>query len=127
LALALGVLRIQPRKTIDPNTTQAVEWKKVKDHVADLCSRYANELGENTYAVFNVITDFASHPPVNSHLQRDRHSLQRLVGKWLGSFAQRYREPGFSLDGYLKELSAAKVDDSFYQAGAIERAAIAAG
>jgi hypothetical protein len=27
-------------------------------------------------------------------MQRDRHSFQRLAGKWLGSFAQKYREPG---------------------------------
>jgi hypothetical protein len=87
----------------------------------------ANELGENAYAVFNVITDFASHPPVNRHVQRDRHSLQRLAGRWLGSFPQRYREPGFSLDAYLKELSVAKTDNSFYKAGAIEPTTVARG
>jgi len=40
-------------------------------------------LGENAYAVLNVITEFASHPPANRHVHRERNSLQQLAGTWL--------------------------------------------
>jgi hypothetical protein len=59
----------------------------------------------NAYAVFNAVTEFASHRPANRHVHRDRHSLQRLAGAWLNSFSQECRQPGFVLREYLKKLA----------------------
>ena len=53
---------------------------KLTDHLGDMEARYSGKLGENGYAAFNAITEFASHPPANRCIHRDRHSLQRLAG-----------------------------------------------
>ena len=51
---------------------EAAEWESLTAHMAALCERYARELGENAYAVFNVITEFASRPPANLSGLSDR-------------------------------------------------------
>jgi hypothetical protein len=70
-------------------------------HVAELSGRYAQELGENAYAVLNVFTDLASHTPAIRHLRRERNSRQRMAGSWISNFAQRCRHPGFRLTEYI--------------------------
>jgi hypothetical protein len=69
-----------------------------------MSDRYAGELGENAYAAFNAVTEFASHPPENRCVHRDRHSFQRLAGTWLTSFNDACRKPGFSITGHLEHL-----------------------
>ncbi len=81
-------------------------------HLAALCERYALELGENAYAVLNVITEFASQPPASRYVQRERHSLQRLAGSWLSTFSHRCRHPSFDLTAYLAEMTAPKIEAS---------------
>ena len=71
-------------------------------------TRYATDLGENAYAAFKAVTEFASHPPENRCVHRDRHSLQCLAGSWLTSFTTESRKPGFRLDDYLIELAKPK-------------------
>jgi hypothetical protein len=58
----------------------------------------------NADFVADVITEFASHPPANRHVHRERNSLQRLAGTWLSDFAKRCRQSEFSLVTYLAEL-----------------------
>jgi hypothetical protein len=62
--------------------------------------------------VLNVITDFASRPPANRYVQRERHSLQRLAGTWVSAFARRCRQPAFDLTAYLAELTTPKTEAS---------------
>jgi len=107
-SLARGVLSIRVPEKIEPKTREAAEWESLSAHLTGLCDRYVRELGENAYAVLNVITEFASHPPANRYVQRERHSLQRLAGTWLSAFAQRCREPAFDLTTYLADLAASK-------------------
>jgi hypothetical protein len=78
-------------------------------HLEESCNRYAAELGESAYAVLNAATEFASHPPDNRHIHRDRHSLQRLAGTWLTTFSQQCRQSDFALDRYLAEMDASSV------------------
>lgn len=59
-----------------------------------LSDRYIAEFGENAYAVFNAATDFASHPPANRFVCRERHSLQRLAGRWLSEFSEECQAKG---------------------------------
>jgi hypothetical protein len=102
--LSCAILRIRkPKETKDPNPA-IKDWIVLVRHLNSICGRYIDELGENAYAVFNAITDFASHPPENRCLHRDRHSLQRLAGAWVSSFSKECRQPGFKLSGYLKKL-----------------------
>jgi len=102
--LVRGVLLIRPHGSTQPGSKEAEDWSRVEGHLSGLCDQYAQELGENAYAVLNVMTDFASRPPESRHVQRDRHSLQRLAGRWLSDFNQMCCEPGFSLTEYLEKL-----------------------
>lgn len=102
-----GVLLIRKPVPLIPDTREAEAWAALSAHLHELSDRYANELGENAYAVLNAVTDFASRPLNNRCAHRDRHSLQQLAGAWLSTFSRICREPGFVLSGYLKKLAAA--------------------
>ena len=77
-------------------------WNALQLHIKKMCDAYATELGENAYAVFNAITDFASHPPDNRCVYRERHSFQRLAGSWLVDFSRDCTNPGFDLKKYIE-------------------------
>ena len=102
--LLCGALLLRPPPPTRPNPREAADWKTLTAHLAGMSTRYAGELGENAYAAFNAITEFASHPPENRCVHRDRHSLQRLAGSWLTSFNDACRKPGFSISGYLEQM-----------------------
>lgn len=103
--LARGILALRPPEPLAPVSREADDWQNLSTHLGELNNRYATELGENAYAVFNAVTEFASHPPANRCVHRDRHSLQRLAGSWLSAFSQECRKPTFSVAKYLEELA----------------------
>ncbi|MDZ4797622.1 MAG: DUF932 domain-containing protein [Bryobacteraceae bacterium] len=107
-SLIRGVLSLRPPQRLKPDIRELDDWKTLGGDLDEMTARYAGELGENAYAAFNAITEFASHPPENRCVHRDRHSLQRLAGSWLTSFSTECRKPGFRLDGYLTELAKPK-------------------
>ena len=100
-----GVLSLRQPEPMKPASREAEDWQTLTAHLGEMGDRYAKELGENAYAVFNAVTEFASHPPVNRCVHRDGHSLQRLAGAWLSAFSPECRKPEFSLADYLKELA----------------------
>ena len=104
-----SILMLRPPKSTSPSAREAKDWAwaEVEAHVSRLCDRYAFELGENAYAVLNTATDFASRPPDNRHVHRERHSLQRLAGTWLSTFGHECQRPGFTIDSYLAKMDAA--------------------
>lgn len=99
-----AVLLIRKPKHTKPWSKEARDWETLEQHMTAMCSRYAKELGENAYAVFNVITKFASHPLDNRCLYRERHSFQRLAGKWVTDFSRLCVKPDFDLSKYLVDL-----------------------
>lgn len=101
----LAVLSLHPPERLEPHTKEADEWEALSEHIDELCDRYAKDLGENAYAVLNAVTEFASHPPSNKQVRRERHSLQRMAGAWLHSFSKRCGEADFHLANYIAELS----------------------
>lgn len=103
--LLRGVLLINEPSDMEPGSPIAREWEVLSQHLGALCSRYKEELGENAYAVFNAITDFASHPLKNRCGHRDRHSFQRLAGHWMSNFSQECRQAGFRVSDYLTKLT----------------------
>ena len=105
--LLRAVLRFKEPTKLESDTPAAEDWASLTAHLTELADRYAGELGENAYAVFNAVTDFASHPPQNRHVHRDRHSYQRLAGTWLADFSENCRQPDFALARYLEELKSA--------------------
>ena len=104
------VLALRPPNPLEPNTREADDWNALSAHVADLCNRYAADLGDNAYTVFNAVTEFASHPPANRLLRRERNSLQRLAGEWVSGFSDQCRQPGFDLTAYLAGLATTKAE-----------------
>lgn len=104
-SLIQGVLLLKGPKELKPETREAAEWLGLQQHLKDLSERYARDQGENAYAVLNGITEFASHPPENQHVRRDKHSFQRLAGEWVTTFTKQCRQPSFSIDAYLEELA----------------------
>lgn len=103
--LLCGVLKIRKPKKMKPQSSIANDWEALSHGIAALCNRYAGELGENAYAVFNAMTEFASHPPQNRCVYRERHSFQRLAGDWLSKFSQECRKPDFKMSSYLENLT----------------------
>jgi hypothetical protein len=100
-----GVLLLRQPESLKPDSREAADWQTLNAQLGEMSNRYAGELGENAYAVFNAVTEFASHPPANRCVHRDRHSLQRLAGSWLNAFSQECRKPDFALPKYLHGLA----------------------
>ena len=109
--LVSGVLLIKQPEAFKDNR-EAAEWKTLIEHLNNMCGRYASELGENAYAAFNVITEFATNPLANRYVRRDRHSLQRLAGTWTATFSRECKRPGFQFAEYLKDLSRPKAKNT---------------
>ena len=103
--LLCRVLQLRQPRSVKPESRAADDWQRLGAHISEMSTRYSGELGENAYATFNAITEFASQPPENRCLHRDRHSLQRLAGSWLTSFNGICRKPSFSIANYLEELA----------------------
>jgi hypothetical protein len=110
--LICTVLLLRPPQGLNSEIREKDEWQKLGAHLSEMSDRYAGELGENAYAAFNAITEFASHPPENRSVHRDRHSLQRLAGTWLTSFNESCHKPDFSIASHLERFAAerAKAD-----------------
>ena len=74
--------------------------------------KYIRELGENSYALFNAITDIASHSIDNNrYFRRDMNTMQRLAGDWIHSFQREVERPDFDITNYLEQLK--KVTERF--------------
>ncbi|MDE0305377.1 MAG: DUF932 domain-containing protein [Albidovulum sp.] len=84
------------------------EWKVLKECLDTISEKYAEEQGENAYAVLNAVTELASHPPQNRYLRRDKHTLQKLAGEWTIAFKAQCRRPSFDISKYLSELTDTK-------------------
>jgi hypothetical protein len=72
-ALVLDALQLKPPQGKEPTSIRDfMAWESLRSLLAEMNTRYIGELGENAYAVFNVITEFASRPPKNSCVHRDQ-------------------------------------------------------
>ena len=72
---------------------------------------YFQEMGNNAYALFNVMTDYASFPANMSETSITIHNLQHRVGSWVDEFLDEYNKEGFSLSKYIGEEA---MDAAFY-------------
>jgi len=101
-----GVLCIREPKNVNngPGSLRQ-DWQVLNKNLKELSDRYFVELGDNAYAAFNAITDFASHPPDNQCIHRERNSMQRLAGHWLSTFHLECQKDDFQISSYLAELA----------------------
>lgn len=99
--LVRKVLALRPPEGQRMSKMVADDWCRLGEHLTEMEGRYMTDLGENAYAVLNAVTEFASHPPDNACVHRDRHSLQRLAGSWLNDFSKECKALGFDMSNYL--------------------------
>jgi hypothetical protein len=86
------------------------DWLALQEHLDELNVRYSSELGNNAYAAFNAVTEFASRPLKNRCVHRDRHGMQRLAGAWLSNFNADCNKPGFSISSHLRQMETDQAD-----------------
>ena len=73
-------------------------------------NKYIDGLGENGYALFNAITDIASHTIDNNrYFRRDVNAMQRLAGNWIHSFSREIDSPDFDITNYLEQLKKSRM------------------
>lgn len=83
---------------------QEEPWERLASSLKSISEQYSSNLGENGYALLNVITDIASRPPKSPFVRREQHSLQRSAGSWLADFSSECRKPGFDFTAYIAGL-----------------------
>lgn len=78
---------------------------------------YFAEMGSNAYALFNVMTDYASFPADISEGSVTIHNLQHRVGRWVDEFIEANKKDGFSLSKYIGEEA---MDAAFYMGNLVK-------
>lgn len=99
-ALKLEEPKVHKRST-------AAAWVGIEASLESVSSKYSRALGDNGYGLLNALTDFATNPPHNHVVRRDRHSFQSLAGKWLSGFSEECKKEDFDAERYLAGLNAA--------------------
>ena len=97
----LQITELRPKASL----REIEQRQELESHLLELHERYVDELGWNAYAVFNVVTEFATRPIATHWTRRECHSYQRLVGQWTADFYHQAKQPGFTLTGHLKSLA----------------------
>ncbi len=90
-----------------PSKRKQEEWNHFNAHIKSLSEEYIQQVGENAYALLNVISDLASRPSKAGLRRRERHSLQRLAGAWLAEFSSECRKASFDPSRYVRQLDQA--------------------
>lgn len=94
-----------PKVGADAKPADKVEQEALDADLATRLHAYRLELGKNAYAAFNTMTDIAARPPRSPRFRRDRPTLERRAGAWLRDFGATASRPGFTIQGYVSELS----------------------
>ena len=86
---------------IEENTSEQMKERYVSraKHLLTIGDEYFGQLGDNLYAMFNVFTDFTTHPIVGDQFYAGR---QMIIGKWLTDIVGEARKVGFSMEKYLE-------------------------
>lgn len=68
--------------------------------IMDASKDYFNEMGNNAYALFNVLTDYASFP-AGPNAPGNIHGYQKRIGHWAEEFIFAASKDKFSLANYI--------------------------
>ncbi len=104
---ALGLKLIRNGNGKDDEARPKLEEKlqRLSSYFWNTYKRYSDQLGDSLYTLFNVITDYSSHPSkINKSYSVTYNSNQRKAGNWLFDFTREYRL-GLNLNEYLSEYS----------------------
>ena len=100
--ISLLALRVPAPK--NPSKRGQEAWDDFNMYIQSLSEEYIHEVGENAYALLNVVSDLASRPSEAGLRRRERHSLQRLAGAWLATFSSECKSASFDPARYLERL-----------------------
>ncbi len=83
--------------------TQEFNYYLKAKQILNSAKEYFEELGSNAYALFNVLTDYASFPDGTSYASNYIHGYQKKVGNWIDDFLIVASKKDFLLTTYLGE------------------------
>lgn len=98
-----SALKIAEPKILDRSTAAALVGLDAR--IESVCGNYVQTLGENGYGLMNAVTEFATNPPSNRFVRRERHSFQTLAGTWLSEFSKECRKKDFTAETYVRRLT----------------------
>lgn len=93
-----------PRPSGDMEQRKAEELEALDEELNARNAAYFKELGANSYAAFNVMTDVATRPPESFLIRREAAVLQRRAGRWLK--AAQTLDPAIGSEELLKRSRA---------------------
>lgn len=85
----------------DISEAQKVILANRTEQIVEASKQYFKDLGNNAYAMMNVMTDFASFPEWTPNPSLFVDGYQRKVGKWVDSFIEDYNKQSFNLSAYI--------------------------
>ena len=88
---------IEKMKKLDPARIEEANL------IIDRAKHYFKEFGNNAYAIFNILTDYATFPVTHGRQSIFIHGMQRKVGNWADEFLEEIQKPDFSFDKYIGE------------------------
>lgn len=74
---------------------------KRAEQIVKASKEYFKEMGNNAYAMMNVLTYYASFPEWTPNPSLYVDGYQRRVGKWVDDFIEETQNPYFSLSEYI--------------------------
>ena len=86
----------------DVTPASRIKYLVQADSVKRAGASYYDELGDNAYAMMNVLTDFASFP-VGHVSQTNIHSYQSKVGEWINELLEANKKVDFKLENFIGE------------------------
>ena len=106
-----------------------IDKKEIKPHKKDelrekaklikkLSNDYFKEMGNNAYAIFNVLTDFATYPDYAKNTYMNIHSYQKTVGRWADELITKSsNNNNFSISEFIGGTAQ---DNAYYMESLIE-------
>jgi sulfur relay (sulfurtransferase) DsrC/TusE family protein len=80
---------------------QKEDWAEKATQIINSANEYFAELGNNAYALMNVLTDYASYPAATSNTTILVNAYQRKVGDWIDEIIAASSKEDFNLYDYI--------------------------
>jgi hypothetical protein len=80
---------------------QKESLKHKAEQIARLSDEYFNEMGDNAYAMMNVLTDYASFPAWPKNPTNYIDGYHHKVGRWVDEITTRNKTHGFDMSKYI--------------------------
>ncbi|SUD31792.1 Domain of uncharacterised function (DUF932) [Pseudomonas fluorescens] len=106
LPLACKVFDVRLPSDTPIKPRRADELRQFRQAIADLSSDYFVKMGEQGYAVLNVLTDYASRPVGVISPETMMDGFQHKAGDWINDFVEQIEQRDFTFETYLGDYHA---------------------